>query len=220
MIKIKKRRQDYDKILLGSDFHFGHNKDFLYEPRGFNNPEDHNNWIQSQVDSISPNSLIVFLGDVGLSIGPQAIQDFLLTFPCETIMILGNHNSGVYQLYQENLPKGFERCQLYPMKITPNVTIVGYEFLLDVDKDYFYCRHMASLIWPDMNKFGRGYGRSHLSGHSHGNLKQANPGEQGFGKILDVGVENAIKYNGTAFFTIDEVVDILDKKESSKFDHH
>lgn len=215
MIKIKKRRQDYDKILLMSDSHFGHDRDFLYLPRGFESSKEHDEWIQSQIDSVSPNSLIIHLGDVGLSCGPQRIQEFMRTFPCETIMVNGNHNSGVFQLYQQNLPRGFERCQLYPMKITPNITLLGYEFLLDVDKDYFYCRHMASLVWPDMNRQ-----RHHLLGHSHGNLKQANPGEQGFGKILDVGVENAIKYNGTAFFTIDEVVEILDKKESSKFDHH
>lgn len=215
MLKIKKKREDYDKILLVSDTHFGHNRDFLYKPRGFNSPEEHDAWIQNQIDSVSPNSLIIHLGDVGLSIGPQRIQDFLMTFPCETLMILGNHNSGIYQLYQQNLPKGFEGCQLYPMKITPNVTLLGYEFFLDIDRDYFYCRHMAPLIWPDQNRL-----RNCLCGHSHGNLIQANPGENGFGKILDVGVENAIKWNGTAFFTIDEAVEILSLKEKSHFDHH
>lgn len=215
MLKIKKKRKDYDKILVGSDFHYGHNKEFLYVPRGFQSPEEHDEWIQSQIDSISPSSLLIFLGDLGLSIGPQKIQDFLMTFPCETIAIMGNHNSGVYQLYQQNLPKGFEGCQLYPMKITPNVTLMGYEFLLDVDHDYFYCRHMAPLIWPDQNRL-----RTCLTGHSHGNLKQANPDGNGFGKMLDTGIENAIKYNGTAFFNIDEVVEIMNKKEISHFDHH
>lgn len=215
MIKIKKRRKDYKEILICSDFHYGHNKDFLYAPRGFDTPEDHSQWIQSQIDGIDPDSLLVMLGDVGLSIGAEAIQDFMLRFPCETLMINGNHNSGVTQLYQQHLPKGFEKCQLYPLRITPNITLLGYEFLLDIDQDHFYCRHMAPLIWPDCNK-----GRSCLTAHSHGNLVAARPGENGIGKVLDCGVENAIRYNGTAFFTLNEVIKIMSNKEDSKVDHH
>jgi hypothetical protein len=121
-------------------------------------------------------------------------------------------------LYQENLTKGFEGCQLYPMKISQNVTLMGYEFLLDIDKNYFYCRHMAPLIWPDMHRGDAS--RVAIIGHSHGNLMPANPDYNGFGKMLDVGVENAIKYNGSAFFSLDEVIDIMNKKENSHFDHH
>lgn len=215
MLKIKRKRKDYSKILFCSDTHRGHDKDFLYVPRGFKTPEEHNRWIDNQIQSIDPDSLLIHGGDVGLSIGPERIQEFLMTFPCETIMIMGNHNSGVYQLYQQNLPKGFEGCQLYPMRITPNITLLGYEFLLDIDHDRFYVSHMASLIWPEQNR-----GRHHICGHSHGNLKQANPDGNGFGKMLDVGIENAIKYNGTAFFNVDEVVEIMNKKEVSHFDHH
>lgn len=198
-----------------SDTHWGHDKDFLYVPRGFTNPEDHNNWIQEQIDNIHPDSLLIHLGDHGLSVGATRIQEFLLTFPCETLTVFGNHNSGIHQLYQNYLPKGFENCQLYPMKITPNITLMGYEFLLNIDEYKFYCRHMAPLIWPEQNK-----NRMCLTGHSHSNLKQANPDGNGFGKILDVGVENAKRYNGTAFFKLEEVVDIMAKKEKSNFDHH
>jgi calcineurin-like phosphoesterase family protein len=215
MIKIKKKRKDYDQILLCSDFHFGHDKPFLWEPRGFQSSKEHDEWLQDQVDSVSQNSLIVNLGDHGLSVGATRIQEFLLTFPCETLTIFGNHNSGIQQLYQEQLPKGFESCQLYPIKITPNITLLGYEFLLDIDHHKFYCRHMAPLIWPEQNK-----NRTCLTAHSHGNLKQANPDGNGFGKMLDVGVENAKRYNGTAFFTLEEVVEIMSVKETSKFDHH
>jgi calcineurin-like phosphoesterase family protein len=215
MLKIKKKRKDYKEILLMGDSHFGHEKDFLYIPRGFSNPEDHSNWIQEQIDGIHPDSMLVHFGDVGLSCGAERIQEFMLTFPCETLMILGNHNSGVHQLYQRQLLKGFENCQLYPMKITPNITLMGYEFLLDIDYDRFYCRHMAPLIWPDQNK-----GRACLTAHSHSNLIQANPGQSGFGKMLDVGVENAKAYNDTAFFTIDEVCGIMRQKEDASFDHH
>jgi hypothetical protein len=74
---------------------------------------------------------------------------------------------------------------------------------------------MAPLVFHDQNR-----GRVCLCGHSHSNLKQINPDRDDFGKILDCGVENAKMFNGTAFFDIDEVVDILAKKNSSKLDHH
>jgi calcineurin-like phosphoesterase family protein len=215
MLKIKKKRKDYKEILLASDFHFGHNKEFLYKPRGFSSSQEHDEWLQEQIDNIHPESLLIFLGDLGLSCGAERIQEFMLTFPCETLTIFGNHQSGIRQLYQQHLPKGFEGCELYPMKITPNITLMGYEFLLDIDHDRFYCRHMAPLIWPDQNK-----NRFALIGHSHSNLIQANPGQNGFGKMLDVGVENAKKYNETAFFTIEEVCGIMRQKEDASFDHH
>jgi calcineurin-like phosphoesterase family protein len=218
MLKIKKKRKDYKQILFCSDLHFGHNKEFLYKPRGFTSSQEHDEWVQYQIDNIHPECLLINLGDVGLSCGADRIQEFMLTFPCETLMVFGNHQSGVRQLYQQQLLKGFEGCELYPMKITPNITLMGYEFLLDIDHDKFYCRHMAPLIWPEMNR--KPTSRACIIGHSHGNLIQSNPNENGFGKILDVGVENAKKYNDTAFFTIDEACDILRKKEDASFDHH
>ncbi len=218
MLKIKKKRKDYKEILFMGDSHFGHNKEFLYKTRGFQSSQEHDEWIQEQIDGVHPDSLIVHFGDHGLSVGAERIQEFLLTFPCETLTIFGNHQSGIRQLYQQQLPKGFEGCELYPMKITPNITLMGYEFLLDIDRDRFYCTHMAPLIWPEQNQ--KSTPRSCLCGHSHSNLIQANPGESGFGKLLDVGVENAIEYNGTAFFNIDEVVGIMNTKAFSSFDHH
>jgi calcineurin-like phosphoesterase family protein len=215
MLKIKKHRRDYNRILFCSDTHMYHNRDFLWEPRGFKSTEEHSDWIQSQIDSLTPDDLLIHGGDIGLSAGAQPIQNFMLSFPCETLMVLGNHNSGVYQLYQQHLPRGFEKCQLYPLRITPNITLMGYEFLLDIDQDQFYIRHMAALVWPFMNK-----NYTHICGHSHGNLIAANPGENGIGKVLDVGVENAIKYNGTMFFSLEEVRNIMNKKDFSKVDHH
>jgi len=215
MLKIKKHRKDYNNIWFISDTHFGHNRDFLYEPRGFANNHKHDEWVLNQIDSLSPDDLLIHVGDVGLSIGSQAIIDFMLRFPCETLMVWGNHNSGVYQAYKDNLPPGFENCEIYPLKITPNITMLGSDFILQVDKDYFYIRHMAPLIWESMNK-----GMMAICGHSHGNLIAARPGEDDIGKVLDVGIENSQKYNGTAFFNMNEVIDIMKNKQFTPIDHH
>jgi hypothetical protein len=130
-------------------------------------------------------------------------------------MVWGNHNSGVYQAYKNNLPLGFDNHEVYPLRIAKNVTMMGESFLLDVDRDRFFCTHMAPLVFHDQNRL-----RVCICGHSHSNLKQINPDRDDFGKILDCGVENAKMFNGTAFFDIDEVVDILAKKKPSTLEHH
>jgi predicted phosphodiesterase len=215
MLKIKKSRKDYNKIKINSDFHYGHDRDFLYGPRGFSSGKEHSDWSDAQIASLDPNDLLICLGDVGLGIGAAPIIDFIERIPCETLMVWGNHNSGVYQAYKNNLPLGFDNHEVYPLRIAKNVTMMGESFLLDVDRDRFFCTHMAPLVFHDQNR-----GRVCLCGHSHSNLKQINPDRDDFGKILDCGVENAKMFNGTAFFDIDEVVDILAKKNSSKLDHH
>jgi predicted phosphodiesterase len=215
MLKIKKSRKDYNKIKINSDFHYGHDRDFLYGPRGFNSGKEHSDWIDAQIASLDPNDLLICLGDVGLGIGAGPIIDFIERIPCETLMVWGNHNSGVYQSYRNNMPIGFGNHEIYPLRIAKNVTMMGESFLLDVDRDRFFCTHMAPLVFHDQNR-----GRVCLCGHSHSNLKQINPDRDDFGKILDCGVENAKMFNGTAFFDIDEVVDILAKKKPSTLDHH
>jgi len=215
MLKIKKSRKDYNKIKINSDFHYGHDRDFLYIPRGFSSGKEHSDWIDAQIASLDPDDLLICLGDVGLGIGAAPIIDFIERIPCETLMVWGNHNSGVYQAYKNNLPVGFENHEVYPLRIAKNVTMMGESFLLDVDRDRFFCTHMAPLVFHDQNR-----GRVCLCGHSHSNLKQINPDRDDFGKILDCGVENAKMFNGTAFFDIDEVVDILAKKKPSTLDHH
>jgi calcineurin-like phosphoesterase family protein len=219
MITIKKHKKDYNNIYFMSDSHYGHNRDFLYNPRGFDNAEDHNTWILEQIDSLNPNDLLIHCGDVGLSIGFRRIQDeFMNRIPCETYTVWGNHNSGVMQAYKQALPRGFQNHEVYPLQIAPNITMMGSDFLLDIDQNFFYIKHMAPLIWDDMHRGD--VSRFCVCGHSHGNLKGANPDDQGLGKILDSGVENAIKYNGTAFFSLDGVVKIMKNKEISVVDHH
>jgi calcineurin-like phosphoesterase family protein len=215
MIKVKKNSADYKNIYITSDFHYGHNRDFLYKPRGFSDAIQHQDWLDKQISTLQYDDLLICLGDVGLSIGAERIINFLNRIPCETLMVWGNHNSGVLQAYNNALPPEFKHKEVYPLNITSNITMMGESFLLDIDHNKFYCTHMSPLIYHDQGK-----GRACICGHSHGNLKQINPHADGFGKILDCGVENSKAYNGTAFFKLKEVVDILAKKRISVLDHH
>jgi hypothetical protein len=63
------------------------------------------------------------------------------------------------------------------------------------------------------------HGAIHAHGHCHGslNISKIDATE---GKILDVGVDNAIKYNGTSLFKLNDVLEIMKNKNKSNVDHH
>lgn len=217
MIRLSFNSAKYRRILFGSDFHYDHQRDFVYEPRGFKTPQEHSAFLEKEVQSLHPEDLVFLLGDQALNSTPDRVRDLMEMFPCETYIINGNHNAGIKQLYDAALsrigiPKGIE---YHPIKIATNVTHLGEAFELDIDRNRFYCRHFAALIWDECNK-----GRDHLCGHSHGQFTELNPGKSGLGKILDVGVENAIKHNGSAFFTLQQVIDLLAAKPRKTWDHH
>jgi len=218
MLHLKFKSKDYGRVLFNSDSHVNHNKDFLFSPRGFSTWQEHSAFIRKEFASLREDDLLFSLGDLALNSTPEYVADFLDEIPCETYLINGNHPSGVKQAYQAaydaaGFPAGGE---FFPLRIAKNVTHLGDHFLLDVDRNKFYCIHMAPLIWEEQGKRNR----KCLTAHSHNSLTPANPGENGLGEILDVGVDNAIKYNGTAFFDLLEVNEIMKKKLPRSFDHH
>lgn len=218
MVRIKKNRKDYHNIKFCSDFHYGHDKEFLYGKRGFVNPYEHMLWLERQLDGLDKNDLLIVLGDVGLSVGPQPIIDFIRSFKCETLMVWGNHNSGVKQLYDAALPEELQDHEVYPLNITHNVTMLGDSAMLIIDNKRYYLTHMCPLVWPELSR-----GAVAICGHSHGSLKGINAyasPDDVYGQILDCGVENAMSANGTAFFDIEEVDTILAGRKKGGLDHH
>jgi hypothetical protein len=75
---------------------------------------------------------------------------------------------------------------------------------------------MAPVIWDKMKYENQVC----LCGHSHGNFKDININTDKLGKILDVGVDNAIKHNGNAFFALEDVDAIMKTKAIKIHDHH
>jgi calcineurin-like phosphoesterase family protein len=218
MVRIKKNRKDYHNIKFCSDLHFGHDKDFVYAKRGFNSAREHALWLIDQLETLHSDDLLVVLGDVGLSIGPDSIAELVRSFKCETLMVWGNHNSGVKQLYDAALPDEYKSCEIYPLRITHNVTMLGDSAMLQVDSRRYYLTHMCPLVWPEL-----GRGAVTLCGHSHGSLKGINAHHSVhdiYGPILDCGIENTLSYNKSAFFTVEEVDTILSGRKKAAIDHH
>jgi len=91
------------------------------------------------------------------------------------------------------------------------LTYLGIQANIQIDKTLIQLSHMCPKIWTR--------GAISLFGHSHGELEGVQPEDTEM-KLLDCGVENSIKYNNSAFFTFEEIQDIMSKKSNKTFDTH
>lgn len=78
-------------IWMSSDLHFGHNREFLYKPRGFNSIEEHDEIIvQNWNNNIKENDVVFLLGDLMLNNNESGIK-FLNSLKGKIYYIRGNH---------------------------------------------------------------------------------------------------------------------------------
>jgi predicted phosphodiesterase len=217
MINLRLNRRDYNSIKICSDLHYGHDKNFVWSARGFESADAHSMWIREKVQSLVSNDLLFILGDVGLSVGPEPIIEFLNSIPCHVFMVWGNHNSGVKQLYTDALPEAYKDHEVYPLKIGSrgHITMLGDMVAVRVDSDRFFIQHMAPLIWPENDR-----GRVAFCGHSHGSLEGINPGRSDYGQVLDIGVDNSKAHCGEPWFELDEALRLVKAKAKVCLDHH
>lgn len=85
------------KIFVTSDWHFSHNKDFIYEPRGFETVEEMNKAIIKNFNSVvNENDLTFVLGDLCLGGAGQEIleksKQLIEQLNGSLFVILGNHD--------------------------------------------------------------------------------------------------------------------------------
>ena len=234
---IKLNRNNYNNIYFASDFHYNHQRDFIWTPRGFKSYQEHDKFLENQCASLKDNDLLIYLGDYSLNSTDEQTSSLLHKTRAQIFYIFGNHEGYHSRFYRNSLQRFFGEkgnAQIFPFSvdktnnlgmpgITHNngkycndITYFGEEGYFQIGNNFYFCRHMAPLIWDRMkydNQFA-------LCGHSHGNLKSALPTSLNTGKILDVGVDVALQCNGTAFLTIKEIDEIMNKKKIVIHDHH
>lgn len=226
MIKIYNfEHNEKQKLFFVSDTHFNHNRDFLYEKRGFTNILDHDETLIKRWNSVvRPEDIVWHLGDHVLGAGRDSEQVFRNIFNYRlngTIYTLwGNHTAGAKQVYrkaiQRDYPSADPDLEIYPTR-EGNVIFMGYNALIKVNymlndkktSQHIFMSHFAHRIWIDMSK-----GVIALSGHSHGSDKESNP-DYKLGKRLDVGIENFGEP-----IPFDKVMDIMKRKQIVQIDHH
>ena len=81
------------KIWLMSDLHLGHNQPFVYEKRGFQSIEEHNETLIENIKTcVGENDEFFILGDLTLG-DLDAAAPLLAQIPGHVHVILGNHDT-------------------------------------------------------------------------------------------------------------------------------
>jgi calcineurin-like phosphoesterase family protein len=210
---VEKIKDNPDNIIFISDLHLSHNKEFVYKDRGFDSPESHDSFIFNCLNNIpdKQNKILFNLGDICLSSNQYFNFTKLSNISFKNHYFLwGNHNAGAKDAYVQakkdnNIP---EYLEAYPIKYN-NITFVGNIYNVFLNNIFFVLCHFPIQVWEDCNK-----NSFHLCGHSHGSNPSSNLSSS-VGKILDVGVDVALKYtnNKRIYFTLTDILNILSNKK-------
>ena len=129
-----------------------HDKDFLYEPRGFSSIQEHDKTIISNWNSIiSKNDIVYHLGDVMLGNNNYGIQ-CLSSLNGNIKIIPGNHDTPT-------------RLSLY--KNIPNVEVLSFAEMLKYKKYNFYLSHYPTITSNFDDNFSLRTRIINLFGHTH-----------------------------------------------------
>lgn len=138
-------------IWLTSDTHFGHDKEFLYKPRGFNSILKHDEAIIKNWNEVVDDKDIVYhLGDVMLNDNEYGLE-CLKRLKGSIYILPGNHDTK-------------RRIELYKAN---GVNVLGFTERLEYKKYTLYLSHYPTLT---SNLEGSSRLREHvinLFGHTH-----------------------------------------------------
>lgn len=144
-------------IYLSSDFHFSHNKNFVYETRGFHAIEDMNEAIIERFNSvITKEDELYVLGDLCLGGGSaeaiSANKALIERLNGTLHIILGNHDT-------QKRVEMYQKCK--------NIESIDYATVLKYKKYYFYLSHYPALTsnWDDDKSLKQRM--ISLCGHTH-----------------------------------------------------
>ena len=140
------------KIFITSDTHFGHDREFLFGPRGFTSIEEHDQEVIRRWNSVvSPDDVVYHLGDVMLNDNAHGME-CLRQLNGQIKIVPGNHDTD-------------SRLKLYAQ--LENVEVMPMAISLKYKKYNFYLSHHPTLT---SNLEKAPYLRMHLInlyGHTH-----------------------------------------------------
>lgn len=141
------------QIYFTSDLHLGHNREFLFKPRGFSCIEEHDRNIIANINKVvAEEDTLYILGDLMLNDNEKGLE-YLKQIKCQDVRIVfGNHETD-------------NRKVLY--ELLPNFTFLGYAYPFKYKKWRFMLSHypMTTANYDDDEK---PYLKvCNLCGHSH-----------------------------------------------------
>ena len=136
------------KIFLTSDLHLGHNKEFLYKPRGYDSIIEHDKQlIQNWNSIITDDDIVYILGDLMLGNNDYGASTFNHLCGMKHI-ILGNHDTDIRIAFYSDLR---------------GVIDIKYADMIKYGKYHFYVSHYPTIL-KNFDEPSRVIG---LHGHTH-----------------------------------------------------
>lgn len=149
------------RIFVTSDTHFGHDREFLYGPRGFSSiKESDSEIIKRWNEVVGPNDIVYLLGDIMLNDNENGIG-CLSCLNGNIKIILGNHDT-------DNRIKIYKELELHS---NGRIEVLGFADIIKYKKYRFYLSHHPTFT---SNLDDRDSIRSHLInlfGHTHQKTK-------------------------------------------------
>lgn len=136
------------EIFFTADLHFCHNKDFIYNSRGFNSIEEMNEKIVDNFKSeIGSTDELYILGDLMLNDNEKGLE-LIASIPGFKWIIIGNHDTQ-------------SRIEAY--RSLENCDVIGFSSLKKISKrNSFYLSHYPTITSNGMEK-----APICLHGHTH-----------------------------------------------------
>lgn len=174
-----------------SDLHIGHDKDFIWKPRGFSSVEEHDTEILKRWNSIiTPEDTVYILGDLCMSGNEKEWNRVYKVLNGEKIVIWGNHDTN---------------NKLNKYQTEYGMTYLGFASIYKHNKKkMFYLSHYPTLI----GNFEEERFFWNLSGHTH----SSNKFEFGQYSIYNVAMDAHNCYP----VSIEQIIKDIDKYKEKK----
>ncbi len=141
------------KIWLSSDLHFGHDREFIWSPRGFNSIEEHDKTIiKNWNDLVSWDDEVWLLGDCILGNNDAGCRK-LNQLAGKIYIVPGNHDTAT-------------RLQMYA-NIRPTILVMPLAYNLKYHGYNFYLSHYPTLTSNLENSSELRRHVINLYGHTH-----------------------------------------------------
>lgn len=158
-------------IYFTSDTHLGHNKEFLYLPRGFKTIEEHNKTIvENWNNTIKQEDDVYILGDLVLGDIDTGIE-LLKQLNGNIYIIKGNHDT------DNKIARYLSECK--------NILGINYAQEIKYKKHYFYLSHYPTITanYDDEKPWANHL--INLHGHTHSKEKFYNNNPYMYNVSLD-----------------------------------
>lgn len=149
------------KVFFSSDLHFGHNRGFLYEPRGFTSIEEHDAAIVENWNKVvKPEDSVYLLGDLMLNDNEGGIAK-LNQLNGTIYYIRGNHCSDMRCVLYKEKTSMIPLCSQFETSWASVKKINGYSFYLShYPTMTSYLENMAPLKHHLINLHGHTHSKS------------------------------------------------------------